>query len=67
MSDYKDNLKCNKIIDDEKGNSIECGKSPARLVPIFNINLCEEHQKELSHFINVLLGEDDYDDFMEGF
>jgi len=54
MSDYKDDLKCEKIIDN-KGN--QCGKSPARKVPILNFVLCREHQKELSEFIKKQLGE----------
>ena len=46
MSEYKEELKCSK-----------CGKSPARRIELFDSNICEEHQKELSKFINNQLGE----------
>ena len=54
MSDYKDNLTCQKLVGDGK----VCGKSPAREIHILGKCLCEEHQKELTKFINRELGED---------
>jgi len=54
MSYYRDDLQCDKVIDKE-GN--KCGKSPARQLSILNINLCREHQKELTRFLCQQLGE----------
>ena len=56
MNEYKDDLKCDKIIDDN-GIIRKCSKSPARKLPIFNKNLCKEHQKKFTEFICDQLGE----------
>ncbi len=54
MSDFKKNLKCDKVIDNQ---SNKCNKSPARKIEILDRCLCEEHRKKLSEFINKELGE----------
>lgn len=58
MSDFRKDLKCNKVID-KKGTKYN--KSPAREIKILNAYICEEHQKELSKFIARQLGEE-YED-----
>ena len=57
MSDYQDDLKCEKVIRQTRRHSYHCNKSPARLVPILNVKLCKDHQKEMSEFIDDQLGE----------
>ncbi len=56
MSEYKKDLKCDKVI---LPYGKKCGASPARKVGILEKNLCEVHQKELSKFISIQLGEEE--------
>ena len=53
MGDFRQDLKCSKIIDKQ---GTKCNKNPARKIKILNACLCRKHQKELSEFINRQLG-----------